>query len=168
MRYGRSELKSRTRHSARAPLSARAALSFNATPLVDVIFILTIFFMLISRFSSEELVPMDLPKPEQSQAKVVKMRDRVVINCRLADPADPTRPGPIRSSSVVYSLGPNRPQPLGSIAARLVTMKRESPDMKVVVRADRRLPYGAVRTVMQVLAENRIAMLNVVAHVAEE
>ena len=140
-------------------------LTFNATPLVDVIFILTIFFMLISRFSSEELVPMDLPKPEQSQAKVVKMPDRVVINCRLADP---TQPGALRSSRVYYSLGPNRPEPLGSIAARLVTMKRESPEMKVVVRADRRLPYGAVRIVMQVLAENRITMLNVVAHVAEE
>ena len=165
MIYGRSERKSRRRLSARKSHSARAVLTFNATPLVDVIFILTIFFMLISRFSSEELVPMDLPRPEQSQAKVVKMPDRVVINCRLADPA---RRGVLRSSRVDYSLGPNRPEPLGSIAARLVTMKRESPEMKVVVRADRRLPYGAVRIVMQVLAENRIAMLNVVAHVAEE
>ena len=130
--------------------------------MVDVIFILTIFFMLVSRFSSEELVPMDLPKPEKSQAKVARIPDRVVVNCRPADPTDPM------GERVAYSLGPNRAEPLPTIAARLALLKRESPDVKVLIRADRRLRYAAVRAVMQILAENRIEMLNVVAHVAEE
>lgn len=135
---------------------------FNATPLVDVIFILTIFFMLVSRFSSAELVPMDLPKPEKSQAKAIRMRDRVVVNCRPVDTTNPT------DGRVAYSLGPNRAEPLQIIADRLAAMKRESPGIRVLIRADRRLPYGAVRSVMRILAENRIEMLNVVAHVAEE
>ena len=41
-----------------------SGLVFNATPLVDVIFILTIFFMLVSRFSSAELAGYD---PEEDE-----------------------------------------------------------------------------------------------------
>ena len=68
----------------------RAVIGFNLTPMVDVIFMLTIFFMLVSRFSSAEQVPMDLPAPNESQAKAKRVEARVVINCRLASmTADP-------------------------------------------------------------------------------
>ena len=126
--------------------------------MVDVIFMLTIFFMLVTRFSSAEQMPMQLPEPDDSKAKVAELPDREIINCRLADPA---------TGTVLYSLGPNQPEPLDVIADRLVARKRESPNLKVVVRADRRLAYGVVRDVMRVIAESGVEMLNVVAHVAE-
>ena len=129
--------------------------------MVDVFFMLTIFFMLVSRFSSAEQVPMELPKPEASQARVTKMLERIVVNCRPADPADPLG-GP-----VLYSIGPNRPEPLTTIANRLKVMKQQVPDLKVVVRADRRLPYTKVRTVMRIIARCQVEMLNVVAHVGD-
>jgi biopolymer transport protein ExbD len=118
--------------------------------------------MLVSRFSSAEQVAMQLPKPTDSRAAVVKMPDRVVINCRLADLDDEL------GRDVLYSIGPNRPEPLAVISERLATMKREVPDLKVVVRADRRLRYVDVRRVMRVIAEHQVQMLNVVAHVGEE
>jgi biopolymer transport protein ExbD len=137
-------------------------MDFNATPMVDVIFLLTIFFMLVTRFSSAEQVPMELPKPTDSRAGVVRMPERVVINCRLADEDDP------EGRFVLYSIGPNPPRPLVVIAEQLASLKRGSPALKVVLRADRRLPYADVRAVMRVIAENRIEVLNVVAHVAED
>ncbi len=137
-------------------------LAFNGTPMVDVIFLLTIFFMLVSRFSSAEQVAMELPKPADSRAEVVKMPDRVVINCRLAGPDDEL------GRDVLYSIGPNRPESLSVISDRLAAMKRAVPDLKVVVRADRRLRYIDVRRVMRVIAEHQVEMLNVVAHVGEE
>jgi biopolymer transport protein ExbD len=137
-------------------------MGFNATPMVDVIFLLTIFFMLVAKFSSAEQVRMELPRPKDSQAKVRKMPERVVINCRLADPDDPT------GRIVLYSVGPNLPESLGVISDRLAAMKRESPGLKVVVRADRRLRYADVRAVMRVIARNDIQMLNAVAHVGED
>ncbi len=136
-------------------------LSFNATPLVDMIFTLSIFFMLVTRFSSAEQVPMQLPTPKQSQAKVVKLPARVIINCRAVRGTDPTGP------AVLYSIGPNRPEPLGVIAGRLALLKRQNPAIQVVVRADRRLPYADIRAVMRVIAEQDIDVLNVVAHVRE-
>ena len=139
-----------------------SGLGFNATPMVDIIFMLTIFFMLVSRFSSAEQVPMQLPQPDDSRAKVARLPERVVINCRIADLSDPQGRG------VLYSIGPNRPEPLGVIDQRLAAMKIESPEIKVVVRADRRLCYEDVRAVMRVIARNGIEMLNVVAHLAED
>jgi biopolymer transport protein ExbD len=57
---------------------------------------------------------------------------------------------------------------LSVISERLAVMKAEVPDLKVVVRADRRLRYAAVRRVMNVIAQNQVKMLNVVAHVGED
>lgn len=149
MRYGR-------RHRDTAP-----PMGFNATPLVDIVFLLTIFFMLVSRFASEEQIAMELPRPDHSQAKISKMADRVVINCRPADLRGAA------TGEVLYSIGPNRPEALAVIGDRLAALKREFPAIKVVVRADRRLPYADVRAVMYVVAQQGIEMLSVVAHVAE-
>ncbi len=137
-------------------------IGFNATPMIDVIFLLTIFFMLVTRFSSAEQIPMDLPKPARSQAKVTRMPDRVVINCRLGGLAAGS------DRTVLYSIGPNQPESLAVIADRLAALKSESPSIKAVVRADRRLHYVDVRAVMQVVAECGIEMFSVVAHVGEE
>ncbi len=129
--------------------------------MIDVIFMLTIFFMLVSRFSSKENIPMDLPEPVMSQAKNVKIPERLVLNCRLADP------GAGKKSSVLYSLGPNIPESLDSISNRLASKKLENPNIKVVIRADKRLAYEDVRAVMRVVAANDIEMLNVAAHTDE-
>jgi len=141
---------------------AAGGLTFNATPMVDIIFTLTIFFSLVSRFSAVERVPMRLPSPDDSQAHAANMPDRVVINCRLAHPEDPA------DRLVLYSIGPNRPESLSVVSDRLAALKLESPGVKVIVRADERLDYADVRAVMTVIARHGIETLNVVAHVSEE
>ncbi len=138
-----------------------STLGFSATPLIDLIFTLSIFYMLISRFSTDEQTPMDLPSPRQSQAVVPKMPDRAVINCRPVDGGD------LAGHGVVYSVGPNRPEPLAVISDRLAAWKRETPELKVVIRADRRIPYSQVRAVMRMLAENAVPVLNVAALAGE-
>lgn len=146
------------RHS-RRDRTAMTSVRFNATPMVDVIFMLTIFFMLVSTFSSAENIPMDLPKPIASQARATQPPERVVLNCRLENTLDPTNSLPL------YSIGPNRPESLAVISDRLAAMKEQTPNLKVIVRADRRLRYADVRAVMQIIADNNIDMLNVAAHV---
>ena len=136
-------------------------MGFNATPMVDVFFLLTIFFMLVSRFSSAEQIPLELPKPFDSRAALTKLPDRVVINCRPADPAN------LNDSEVLYSIGPNRPESLSVISDRLANMKLRSSELHIIVRADKRLTYGHVRAVMRVIAQNGIDILNVVAQVGE-
>ena len=129
-------------------------------PMIDVVFLLLIFFALVTRFASAENVAMELPTPERSKAQNVQLKDRVMINCRLAGPARP-------EAGVLYSAGPNPPESLDRISARLAAAKQVVPDLKVVIRADRRLPYAAVRSVMRIVAENEIEMMNLVAHVGD-
>ena len=144
------------------PARARKpSLTFNMAPMIDVVFLLIIFFVLVSTFTSSEQIPMELPHPERSQAQMVKLTERVIINVQLLDPDSPER------SEVGYSIASNRPESLGSISERLMVQKRINPNVKVIIRADKRVPYGAVREVMQVVAENGIELMNVVAHVGD-
>ncbi len=136
-----------------------STLHFNATPMIDVIFMLTVFFMLVSRFASAENVKMLLPEPVKSEARVVKVAERIVINCRPAEPLNP-------AAGALYSIGPNAPESLGVISQRLAALKDARADMKVIIRADRRLRYADVRAVMREVARSGLEMIHVAAHVA--
>jgi biopolymer transport protein TolR len=134
-----------------------AGVAFNATPMIDVIFTLTIFFMLVTRFSEAENVPMEVPRPVHSEAKTAKIPDRVVINCLVGEAGD----DPARR--VLYRIGPNLPEPLSVIVDRLAAMKEQNPELKVIIRADRRLPYEDVRAVMRAVSSLHVEMVNVAA-----
>ena len=134
------------------------AVAFNMTPMIDVVFLLIVFFVLVSAFASAENVPLHLPDPQHSRARNVELANRLVINCFPVDPAAP-------ADGVVYRLGPNRPQSLGEISDALLAAWETTPDLQVVIRADRRLPYADVREVMKLVADHGIENMNIVAHV---
>lgn len=130
-------------------------------PLADVLFTLTIFYMLLSRFVAAEQIPLQLPSPRDSLAEAESLPDRVVINCRWSA-------GENGSSDAVYSVGPNPPESLAVIASRLADWKQEAPSMDVVIRADRRLPYREVRDLMRLAASLGFETLHVSALAEEE
>jgi biopolymer transport protein ExbD len=129
--------------------------------LIDVLFLLIIFFTLISTFASAENVAMHLPAPDKSKAQEAKLVDRVVLNCQYAAPR-----GREQTNHVLYSVGPNPPEDLGTIAQKLALARQANPKLKVVIRADKRLRYEQVRAVMETVAEAQIQNLTLVAHVA--
>ena len=143
--------------------SRQRRIGFNMTPMIDVVFLLIIFFMLVSNFASAENVPMELPKPFKSQAKQVKLRDRVIINCQISE-SDPVQ-------SVWYRVGPNPPESPRQISARLARAKKaaaaEGRELIAVIRADRRLRFADVRVAMEMVSENQIEQMRLVAHVGE-
>jgi biopolymer transport protein ExbD len=71
-------------------------------------------------------------------------------------------------SPILYSIGPNPPENLGAISDHLAVIRQQVPDVKVVVRADRRIRYEHVRALMQEVARNDITALNVAAIAAED
>jgi len=143
--------------------SRRREVGINMTPMIDVVFLLIVFFMLVSNFASAENVAMELPNPTKSQARQVKLRDRAIINCQFVE----TDLGP----EVSYRVGPNPPESLEQISARLAQAKQAAEErdreMIVVIRADRRLPFSDVRRAMQIVSRNKIEQLRLVAHVGE-
>jgi len=138
-----------------------SGVAFNYTPLIDVFMLLTIFFMLVAKFTTNEQTTVQLPHPDDSKARVPSLPAKVVINCRPSDIAVPGSP-------IVYSIGPNPPEDLGSISEHLAAIRRQVPEVKVVVRADKRVRYEHVRAIMQEVARNDITSLHVAAIAAEE
>ncbi len=134
----------------------RPSLTFNMAPMIDIVFLLIIFFVLVGTFASAEHIRMDLPNPDESQARNEKLSDRAIINIQLINPDDDTSP-------IVYSIGPNPPEPLEVIDRRLAANKAAFPDLKVIIRADRRARYADVRAAMEIIADNGIEMMNMAA-----
>jgi biopolymer transport protein ExbD len=66
---------------------------------------------------------------------------------------------------VLYSVGPNPPEDLETIAQKLHAARQANPKLKVVIRADKRLRYEQVREIMSVVADAGIQDLSLVAHV---
>lgn len=151
----------------RSPRHSRSevTLDLNAIPMIDVIFMLVVFFVLVGRMAYEQNVPMKLPFPRDSQALPHRGVEQIVLNCRPADEGrDPVR--------VLYSLGPNPPESLEDIGRTLRSMKTQYTDqggaLQVVIRADRRLRFSDVRAAMQTVAALDIPMLNVAVQAKEE
>ena len=102
------------RHSARGPRSELPG--FNMTPMIDVVFLLIIFFMLVSQFSSAENVEVELPEPERSQAIEATVPEKLILNIEYVGPDEP--PG--------FLLGSIRPC-LGSKANLIMAGPMKSP-----------------------------------------
>ena len=133
-------------HRHQRVLSAGASM----TPLIDVAFLLLTFFMLASHFASAEKVEMPLPRPDHNQAVDRKFRDRVVINL--------TFQGADREPALTF--GPMAVASIEDLGDRLSEIAAGNP--QVILRADRRLKYGDVRQVMELIAAHRLTRLQVV------
>lgn len=98
----------------------------NTSPLVDIMFILIIFFLVTMSFHEEERdILVNLPQTDMSLSSAVKA---VVINVR-------------KDGS--FFLG-SRMMNLQNIQAELLDSLKENPDLKVLIRGDQRALHGHV------------------------
>jgi biopolymer transport protein ExbD len=133
--------------------SSLRPIRFNMTPMIDVVFLLVIFFMLVSQFSSAEHVEIEVPDPYDSQATEVTIPEKVIINVQYMGEDLPP----------AFLIGSLNLDSLDELSRRLQRQHKESPDLEVVLRADKRVPYRYVRQAMQVIAANRIEIFHIVA-----
>jgi biopolymer transport protein ExbD len=129
---------------------------FNMTPLIDVTFLLLTYFMLASHYASAEKPDMSVPQPDRSQAVDRKLEEKTIVNVLHRHQAAPE-----------LTFGPMAVGSMDELSARLGDLARRSPDAQVILRADRRVPYGYVRRVMEVIAEHKLAHLQIVAELTE-
>ena len=132
-------------------------IGFIILPMIDVIFLLLLFFVVVTSFEASANVKVEVPSPESSQAQKPESSKQVIINC---EPVDHLSPG---TSGAMYRVGGDPPESLSEISDRLAAAKAANPQLTVVIRADRHLPFAPVRAVMQVVADNGIEMMNLSA-----
>lgn len=107
----------------------RASKSFDLTPIIDMVFLLLIFFMLTSHFVSEEILPVDLPEAS-SGSEAPQDRLEVVIS----------REGEILLNAQAVEKGT-----LGEVLREELVRRS---DKNVQVRGDRNVPLSDLVTVL--------------------
>jgi biopolymer transport protein ExbD len=124
----------------------------NMTPMIDVTFLLLTFFMVTSHFASAEKVDVELPHPDHNQSVEQKLIEKVIINLEFnGEGADP-----------IMRIGALQIESDAVLVERLRGIAAVKPNTQIILRADRRLPYGPVRDVMRMISEVNLTRFQIV------
>jgi biopolymer transport protein ExbD len=144
----------------------------NMTPMIDVVFQLIIFFMLVNNIISEEAVQMIVPELENPKTRELGPENRITVN--LAPQSyDPSRPIgdlniPGEPSLVKVGLEQYSLDDIEGVTATLKEVKAANENVEVLLRADCGLFYDEVQPVMQAITSAGIVKVNLVAYLPED
>ena len=119
----------------------------NITPLIDIVFLLIIFSMVVSQFAKLQAEGLKLPEAHEGQRPAAPSDGRVVINV-LTD-------GRIKVAGKAQSMAS-----LGALLSAEAA-RRGAARVSAVVRADRRTPWAWVSQVLELCAARRIDRVKV-------
>ena len=145
-------------------------LELNMTPMIDVVFNLIIFFMLVTDLTKKELEPMTLPWAEAAQPDKGDEEDRVIVNVTKnidnvsgAGIDDKLRNWNLRDGVKIHVKGvPYTLDTLKDVLFRHAERERETDHpanpaaVHLLVRADQDIPWREVQWVMQVAADPEV------------
>jgi biopolymer transport protein ExbD len=111
--------------------------ALNITPLIDVLFILIIFFTVSSTFLEQPGIELTLPDAQTGQAHTAQ---KVIIY--------------VDKDENIYLNDPRIP--IDSLAARTVNLIKDQSEKSVILRADKTVEHGTVIHIMDILRKNKI------------
>lgn len=118
------------------PLEAPEEAKFAMAPMIDMVFLLLVFFMCASHMSTHKSLPLEMPLA--AKGVVPKERpDRWVVNV-------------IQDGSVYSGTDPIE---IPALQAAITEARRATPDLKVYLRADANAEHRKVKRVMAAMAE---------------
>ena len=123
-----------------------AEIQGNLTPMIDMAFLLIVFFVLVSRIVDRDRVDMDLPQPTEAATERASEDRRVVINVL---PGAGGKADGYRVSAVEF---PSSPAGIASMTEHLAALLAGNPQMHVNVRADRSTHYEFVEPVLNAVS----------------
>jgi len=113
---------------------------FDMTPMMDIVFQLIAFFMIVATYVTREKVEVDLPMAVNA-AMAENQQNRVLISISVD--------GQVWAGS--------RPVTLDQLADEAREWRESNQEARVVIRADRGNRYGLVKQVMKVCRDAGIA-----------
>jgi len=124
----------------RVPTRPRSASEFNITPLIDIVFLLVIFFLVASHFArSEPTEEVNLPEAERTAEEEIPRRLTITVQ------AD----GTYSTNAQVVSLE--------TLEQMIAEGAGDRPDEYAVrVRGDRDVPYRSIEPIMLACARNGV------------
>ena len=113
----------------------------NMAPMIDMVFLLLIFFMVASHLTALERVPVLLPVADKAKVPE-EARDRQLISILADDTGE--------EASIFMNLQKVSLEEFGAEVRRLY---EEDEHLQVYLRADRRVKHKHIKAVMQACAE---------------
>ena len=122
----------------------------NATPLIDVVMCLIIFFLIVGKLSTDRGFAVKLP--DSPVGKDEKSTNVAIVT--VAPPPPGVTPGPGWAAlGVVVQLDGEETNDAAALQSVIRNRLLERPDLSVQVRADRDLAFGAVDPVLTALGQ---------------
>ncbi len=134
----------------------RSKSDINITAMLDVVFNLILFFILISNFAAADLPKMNIPEPMKTIAKEDSSPNRVVVNIVPKD----ENTGQI--SGIVFA-SDNYLGRLNELQGRLALEVAKQADVQVVLRADKSIRYSDIVPVMRAISGAKVKTINLSA-----
>ena len=119
----------------------------NITSMIDVVFLLIVFFVLVSQIVDLESVDMELPEPEHAATALPEEEPRAVLNVVPGEDGDCDG---YRLAGLDY---PPTTEGLGSLRSALVVLYQQTPGLRVNLRADRTTDYRWVSPALQLVRQ---------------
>ena len=135
-------------------------LRVNLTPMIDVVFLLLIFFVLIAQFSSRQRAEVQLPRPEPSAAKYLYRSDVLTVTV-ICDERGKLEAYQIEGQTI-------RPEQVNVLTQTLLARREANPQVEVNLRADRRADGKVIEALMAACARAGIRHVSLVAAMGQK
>ena len=132
----------------------RIGVKIDMTPMVDVAFLLLIFFMSTSQFDPPQKLPITIPDSHSN----LKVPESDVMTIGVG-----------KENQILYQLGKN-PQEFTDIAnlENIVTQnRRKNPRLRVAIKADKISDYGTMEDIMAVMQKTNTITFSLVTELVQ-
>jgi biopolymer transport protein ExbD len=144
----------------------RAELEFNITPMIDIVFLLIIFFMCVTEMSKLDIrAGIQLPIADQARVKEPDRENLVIINVEKPRPGADTPTMYFKNRRVDLKTMRKYLHVAAELNRERDSDKKGTPpsNVEVIIRADREVEYQYVQEIMIQCAEERIWKISLVA-----
>lgn len=127
----------------------RIGIKIDMTPLVDVAFLLLIFFMSTSQFDPPQKVPVSLPD-SHSNLKVPES-DVFVLSIT-------------KDNQLLWQVGKNQQEftDMASLENLVLDQRRKNPRLRVAIKSDKNANYGTMEDVMAIMQKTNTITFSLV------
>lgn len=132
----------------------RIGVKIDMTPMVDVAFLLLIFFMSTSQFDPPQKLPITIPDSHSN----LKVPESDVMTIGVG-----------KNNEILYQLGKN-PQEFTDLAnlENIVTEnRRKNPRLRVAIKADKISEYGTMEDIMAVMQKTNTITFSLVTELVQ-
>lgn len=127
----------------------RIGVKIDMTPMVDVAFLLLIFFMSTSQFDPPQKVPITIPDSHSN----LKVPESDVMTIGVG-----------KENQILYQIGKN-PQEftdLANLESIVTEQRRKNPRLRVAIKADKVSEYGTMEDIMAVMQKTNTITFSLV------